>query len=343
MQHRLAVSKRFLAHQFSLPTGHVSSHPLPDRYFPEFMPFDDSRHCERLTRRHARTFYLASLLLPGAKRRGAYALYAFCRVADDLVDGATPAAGDQALVRQLERYRAQLEDALAGHPEGPVFRELSWTVSRFGVPAAALHELLDGVATDFTCRVWPSWPRLEAYCQGVAGSVGEMCLRVFGDESGAGERATAVAQARSLGVAMQLTNILRDVGEDARRGRCYLPADELAQSGLTPGDVLGGHIRPDDPRWHAVMTFQIARARQYFTAAHAGISQLDPDAQRCATACAIGYARILAAIERSGFDSLHRRASLGWMERTAVLGRCLFGAPVPADPPADERTAVPAA
>ena len=307
------------------------------------MAFDDSRHCERLTRRHARTFYLASLLLPGVKRRGAYALYAFCRLADDLVDGTAPAAGEPSLVRQLDAYRGQLEDALAGHPEGPVFRELAWARARFAVPPALLHELLDGVATDFTCRIWPSWPRLEAYCQGVAGSVGEMCLRVFGDESGAGDRAQAVGQARSLGVAMQLTNILRDVGEDARRGRCYLPADELAASGLTPADILNGHLRSEDPRWQAAVTFQIARARRYFTVAQGGISQLDPDSQRCATACAVGYARILSAIERSGFDSLHRRASLGWMERTAVLGRCLLGMPVPADPPGEERATAPAA
>jgi phytoene synthase len=310
------------------------------------MSFDDARHCERLTRRHARTFYLASLLLPGDKRRGAYSLYAFCRLADDLVDCPTPGPGQPTLVRQLDTYRHQLDEALAGRPAGPVFRELQRTVSRFGVTVAALHELLDGVALDLTSTVWETWPALEAYCQGVAGSVGHMCVRIFGDQSGAGDDPAAIARARSLGVAMQLTNILRDVGEDARRGRCYLPVDELAGHGLTPGDILHNRVRPDDPRWQRVMGLQVARARRYFAAAQSGIPLLDPDARRCASACAIGYARILVAIERSGYDSLHRRASLGWIERTAVLGRCLLGSPgalTAPEPATDDRTVIPAA
>lgn len=307
------------------------------------MQQDDARHCERLTRRHARTFHLASLLLPAIKRRGTYSLYAFCRLADDLVDCARPAPGESSPVAQLERYRRGLDAALAGSPEGAVFRELAWTISRFGVPAAALHELLDGVATDLTCTRWPSWSALERYCQGVAGSVGEMCVRIFGAETRAADNVALVGRARSLGVAMQLTNILRDVGEDASRGRCYLPEDELAMHGLTCDDILARRVQANDARWQAAMTHQVARARRYFAAAQPGIALLDQDAQRCANACAIGYSRILVAIERNGYDSLHRRASLGWVERTAVLGRCLFGVAGASTSSADDAAAVPAA
>jgi phytoene synthase len=303
----------------------------------------DARYCERLTRRHARTFYLASLLLPGAKRRGTYALYAFCRLADDLVDGSPAGESHLPRTRQLGNYRQRLDAALRGCPDGPVFRELEWAVSRFGLPVAALHELLDGVATDLIRSRWDTWPELERYCQGVAGSVGEMCVGIFGAAGGAA-RGTLVARARALGVAMQLTNILRDVGEDARRGRCYLPAEELARHGLTPDDILSGHVEAADPRWQSMMQFQVERARRWFAAAHPGVASLEADAQRCAHACAIGYSRILVAIERSGYDSLEHRATLSWMERTAVLGRCIFGATGSASATSpDDQAVIPAA
>jgi len=304
----------------------------------------DARHCEGLTRSHARTFYLASLMLPGNKRRGAYALYAFCRLADDLVDCPPTTTTHSSQARQLERYRSLLEAALNGSPDGPIFRELVWAVSRFGLPVAALHELLDGVTTDLTHSRWDSWSELERYCQGVAGSVGEMCVGIFGAVPGDVPREAVVARARALGVAMQLTNILRDVGEDARRGRCYLPAEELARHQLTPDDILSGGVDPADARWQALMTQQVERARQWFAEARPGIASLEPDAQRCAHACAIGYARILGVIERNGYDSLHHRATLGWVERTAVLGRCLIGATGDARTPArDDKAVVPAA
>lgn len=317
--------------------------PMESRPATPLMSAADARHCERLTRRHARTFYLASLLLPGLKRRGTYALYAFCRVADDLVD-APASGGPLAAAQQLAEYRTGLEEALQGRPSGPVFRELAWAVAHFGLPIAALHELLDGVAADLSRSRWECWGDLERYCQGVAGSVGEMCAAIFGT-SGATDTADAVVtRARALGVAMQLTNILRDVGEDARRGRCYLPIDELARYQLVPDDILSGRLQPSDARWQAIMRVQIERARRWFAAAHPGIASLEPDAQRCAHACAIGYARILGAIERNGYDSLHRRARLSWIERTEVLGRCLFGgtaaAPIAAP---DDQAVIPAA
>jgi phytoene synthase len=304
----------------------------------------DATYCERLTRRHARTFHLASLLLPGVRRRATYALYAFCRGADDIVDR-SPAVPGHDPAGELAAYRRRLEAALAGMPEGPVFRELAWCHREFQVPASALHEVVDGVAADLTTTEWATWRDLEHYCQGVAGSVGELCAAVFATSAPRGDP-RLVAPARSLGVAMQLTNILRDVGEDALRGRCYLPADELAQAGLTPRDILAG-LPETDPRWLRFVQPQIARARAYYEDAMPAIALLDPEAQRCAHACAVGYARILHVIERNRYNVFSKRASLGWVERTAVLGSCLFSAhPLPTGmkrPLADDATAASAA
>lgn len=281
------------------------------------MTLNDAAYCRQIVRRHARTFWLASHFLGTERRRAAFALYAFCRVADDMVDEA--AAGRLAdVARSLARYRGQLDDALAGRPDGPVFRELALAQQRHDVPHAVLYELLDGIARDCAPVSYDSWADLARYCAGVASSVGEMCMHVFGVEGGAGVHARALRHARTLGLAMQLTNILRDVGEDARHGRCYLPTDDLARHGLTRGEVLRGGLARD-PRWHALMRFEIARARQLYDEAMPGIALLAADSRRCAMACAMGYAGILGAIERNGFDTFSTRARLGPVARATVL------------------------
>ena len=281
----------------------------------------DALECERITRSHARTFSLASRLLPAPKRRAAFALYAFCRVADDLVDHGLERAGDgvYSLRAQLKAYEAQLHAALQGKPSGPIFREVARVTTHYEVPAAPLFELLAGVARDLDVAHYEDWPALEAYCQGVASSVGEMCTHVFGVQGGALVRARAVSYARTLGVAMQLTNILRDVGDDAKRGRCYLPADDLARFGLSREDVLGSPLVAQDPRWRAMMSYQVERARALYRAAMPGIALLAPDAQRCAAACATGYAGILTAIEAQNYDTISTRARLGHMARVGIL------------------------
>ncbi len=318
----------------------------------------DARGCAAVVREHGRTFYLASWLLSGEKRRDAYALYAFCRIADDLVDraqgrhGAPADAGDVA--RELAEYERALEVALeaagaayapltdvlppSAVPHAAVFRELRRVVHAHGVPPAVLRELLAGVARDLAPARYETWAELVTYCEGVASSVGEMCTYVFGvaaaraaDSAHATHlRARALPYARTLGVAMQLTNILRDVGEDARRGRCYLPASDLSAFALTPEAVLAGAGARDpraaaalarDPRWTAFAAAMVARARALYAAATPGIALLAPDARRCADACATGYAGILGEIERAGYDTLTRRASLGSTRRAAVLWR----------------------
>ena len=277
----------------------------------------DAAHCQRIVRSHARTFWLASHFLPPEKRRAAFALYAFCRVADDMVDLA-PGERTTEVTAMLAAYRTSLGAALAGQPDGPVFRELSRAVRRYNVPAAVMHELLDGVACDCAPARYADWPALAAYCEGVASSVGEMCTHVFGVDGDDAVRVRAFRHARTLGMAMQLTNILRDVGEDVRNGRCYLPDADLAQFGYVRADVLRGDIG-GDARWRALMTFQIARARSLYDAAMPGIALLAPDARPCATACAVGYAGILRAIEEIGYDTFGTRARLGTIARAGVL------------------------
>ena len=280
------------------------------------MSVDDAAQCRQIVRTHARTFWLASHFLPHDKRRSAYALYAFCRVADDLVDLSAGNSPSQVELR-LASYRRQLRDALAGRPGGPVFRELLHAVERHDIPTAVLHELLEGVASDCTPSTYATWPELYRYCEGVASTVGEMCTYIFGVVGGEEERRRAVTHARVLGVAMQLTNILRDVGEDARSGRCYLPEEDLATFGLSREDVRRG-VRPTDSRWRSLMTFEIARARSLYACAMPGIALLAPDSQRCAMACAVGYSGILGAIEQIGYDTFATRARLGLGARAAV-------------------------
>ncbi len=280
---------------------------------------NDARECERITHSHARTFSLASKLLPTDKRRAAYALYAFCRIADDLVDQADAGSGRApALAEQLDAYRAQLQSALDGRPSGPIFREVAWVAETYQVSPAPLFELLDGVARDLVATTYQNWHELERYCEGVASSVGEMCTYVFGVPAGPTMRTHAIKYARTLGTAMQLTNILRDVGEDALRGRCYLPAEDLARFGLSPEDVLSNRALTLRG-WRPMMQYEVGRARALYDAALPGIALLAPDAQRCAAACATGYAGILTAIEAQDYDTITTRARLGKLARVGIL------------------------
>jgi phytoene synthase len=291
----------------------------------------DARTCAALTRKHARTFAFASTFLPRRKQRGTFALYAFCRRADDLVDRVEADRSARHARADLAQYRADLAEALAGDSGDPAFRELAWTVQEFGVPTAVLKELLDGIERDLTPPCYRTWDELRCYAEGVASSVGEMLVHVFGVAQPSGAPG-AVRFARTLGVAMQLTNILRDVGEDARRGRCYLPHDDLASFGLTPEAVLAGEMNPRDPSWHRFVKFQIARARELYREGARGIELLSADSRRCTWICAAGYAAILGAVERNEFDTFTMRAHVSrWDQVRLVLGT--FGVPNAIVPP----------
>ncbi len=250
-----------------------------------------------------------------------------------MVDDATMRGTSPADVRaRLGEHARGLDQAFNGRPSDPVFREVAWAAQRFAVPRDPLDELLAGVARDLDGCRYVTWPALEQYCGGVASSVGEMCTYVWGVRADA-SLAAAVSYARTLGTAMQLTNILRDVGEDAHRGRCYLPEDELLAFGFSPNDVLEGRVLQRRDAWIAFTQAQMARARSLYVAAAPGIALLSSDAQRCANACAVGYAGILDEIARQRYDNVTRRASVGWMGRANVLARAWFAplAPMPGE------------
>ena len=263
-------------------------------------------HCDAITQAHSRTFHLASGLLPGAKRRAVRALYAFCRVSDDLVDA--PAANPDAA---LADWRRRVQSA---HPErdGPVLLAWADTQARYGIPALYIEQLLDGVARDLHQTRYATFADLAAYSYGVASTVGLMAMHIVGFDG-----PEAIPYAVKLGVALQLTNILRDVGEDWARGRLYLPRDELAAHGLTEADIAAGQ---PDARWHALMRFQIARARRLYAEALPGVRLLHRDG-RFAIAAAELYAAILDDIEAHGMDVFNRRAHIStWSKLRRLPG-----------------------
>lgn len=279
-------------------------------------PGTDAAHCRAIVAAHARTFSMASRLLPSRKRRAMFAIYAVCRTADDIVDLAAPDPAGSARGK-LASFRSDVDAAVDGEAGTPILRELAWAIRSFGIPVRALRELLDAVARDIDPPRLASWADLNSYCEGVAGSVGEMSAAVFGVQPSA-DREAVIAQARRLGVAMQLTNILRDVGEDAARGRCYLPSDELAIHGIGTGEVLDRDLAARWPAWRQFMAFQVRRARDMYRQSITGIAGLDDDAQRCALACAAGYAEILRAIERRDYDTLSGRAAASRLDHLRV-------------------------
>lgn len=278
----------------------------------------ESLVCGNIVRRHARTFAMASAFLPITKRRATYALYAFCRLADDAVDRAGP-NGREAVRDSLRALRSQLDDAMAGGFAGPVMHETAWAIRRYGIPLAPIDELVDGVARDLDPTDYRDWPSLQAYCEGVASSVGELCTHVFGVVGDDETRARAVVCARTLGVAMQITNILRDIGEDAANGRCYMPDDALRSVGLTREQVLAADVDVRSPAWRAMMRHFVARARVLYREALPGIALLAPDSRRCAQACAVGYAAILEAIEEAEYDTVSMRAHIGFRRKTRLM------------------------
>lgn len=302
--------------------------------------WDDARICRRIVSRHARTFWIASGLLPAAKRRATFAVYATCRTADDIVD----TVQHRESARALREFREAAFDSLEHPSRSPILRELSRAVHDYDVPVPALHELFDALERDLLPFEIRNWIDLERYCEGVAGSVGDMCCAIFGANNDQDSRRPVSSFARTLGVAMQLTNILRDVGEDARRGRCYLPTEELARFSLDRESIVSGAMRRRD-EWRAFMTFQIDRARHLYRQALPGIPLLQHDARRCAMACATGYSTILDAIVDADFDTWSRRISTSRLTLLAVAWQSwrstLAGSPVDSGELASTRQAAP--
>lgn len=257
-------------------------------------------YCRRVTRRRARNFYYSFILLGRAEHDAMCALYAFMRECDDLSDEAT----DQRLARAaLDRWREDMETALAGGaPDHPVWPAFADTVRRYSIPHRYFHDMIDGVASDLDTVRFATFEELYRYCYRVAGVVGQCVVHVLGFES-----PRALELAEQCGIAFQLTNILRDVKEDAGRGRDYLPAEDRQRyAGVE------------------VLRVQAARARQYYAAAP-GLLELVTARNRAALWALIEiYRRLLEKIESSGFDVYERRIGLSAREKCAVVARAFW-------------------
>jgi len=251
--------------------------------------------CAEITRRHSATFHLASALLPAPKRRAVRALYAFCRITDDLVDRERDA-------RRLAAWRHVVLSP-ATPANDPV--ALAWADARqrHDIPTRYAEQLIDAVAGDLQPPAHRSFDDLAAYGYGVASTVGLMAMHIVGFAG-----PTAVPYAVRLGVALQITNILRDVGEDLREGRVYLPAEELAAHGLSSEDLARGVV---DDRWRRFMAFQIDRNRRLYDEAMPGIALLHRDGRLAIAAAAELYRGILDDIAAHDGDVFRRRAGLG--------------------------------
>ena len=274
------------------------------------------RYCAQVVKYSSPTFYLASALLPRPKRRAVRALYAFCRATDDLVDQ-EPLTDDpqynwhSAAVRS-PRTAWMIQDVLdtwttrlAQHPTAYEPVPLAWadTKARYQIPDGYERQLIDGIARDLRQHRYETFADLADYCYGVASTVGLMVMHIVGFRGEA-----AVSYAVKLGVALQLTNILRDVANDWHAGRLYLPLEELAHFGLSEADIARGMV---DDRWRAFMLAQIARTRALYAEAAPGIALLDADGRFAIAAAAGLYQAILEDIAAHDFDVFHRRAHIG--------------------------------
>ncbi|MBS0318923.1 MAG: presqualene diphosphate synthase HpnD [Proteobacteria bacterium] len=267
-------------------------------------------YCEQKAAQSGSSFYYSFRLLPPPRRRAITALYAFCREVDDVVDEVS----DPALARiKLAWWRGELTALFAGTPGHPVTRALAPAVRDYGLAHADLEAVVDGMAMDLEQTRYLDFAALERYCHHVAGVVGVMSASIFGYT----ERST-LGYARDLGIAFQLTNIVRDVGEDARRGRVYLPQDELARFGVPVADLM--HARDSDA-FRALMAFQVDRARDWYAKALAQLPAADRRAQRPGLAMAAIYRTLLDEIARDGYRVLDRRTSLTPLRKLWIAWR----------------------
>lgn len=268
---------------------------------------------DRITRINSKTFYLATALLPAATRRAVRTLYAFCRATDDLVDRAGAAPID------VERWRVQAAKP-SRHQQNPIL--LCWANTRetYGVDVRHQNELIDGVKLDLGKRRFANWGELSQYCYLVASTVGLLSMPIIGLAPDI-QFSQAAPYAVQLGLALQLTNILRDVAEDAAQGRVYLPQADLARFGLTANDILNS---VHDERFVALMKFEIERTRELYQLALPGIALLAASARPAVGAAALLYQAILDKIEAAGYQVHTQRCSTSAFEKLLRLPGILW-------------------
>lgn len=265
--------------------------------------------CAAITRENGTTYWWGARMLPEDARRHVHAVYALARLADDIVDGAGPSPGPGTAVALAELEDAFFEALAAGGSADPVLAAVVATVRDTGIDEECFHRFFTAMRSDLTVRSYATWGDLLGYMDGSAAVIGEMMLPVLEPAS------EAVAAARSLGLAFQLTNFLRDVGEDLDRGRVYLPQADLRRFGADPT------LRRVTPEWRALMAFEVERNRRLYREADAGIPALPLQARRCVATARVLYARILERIEAADYDVFSSRARVPTVVKGAVAAR----------------------
>jgi 15-cis-phytoene synthase len=262
--------------------------------------------CDGITKHHSKSFYLASQLLPEEKRSAVRALYAFCRTVDDIVDESQ--ASDRH--RKLEYWRQAVQNGT--FDEGDLVAA-AWgdALNRYHIPRHYALQLIDGVDRDITQTRYQTFDELTTYCYGVASTVGLMSMYIVGFNT-----TEAVPYAIKLGVALQMTNILRDVGEDLLNGRLYLPREELALFGIRESDIAAGR---NTEAWQLFMKFQINRNRQLYEESWPGVKMLEREGQSAVGAASVFYQGILDAIEANKYDVFHHRAGLSSWQKISRI------------------------
>ena len=264
------------------------------------------KHAEKITAEHSRSFHFASALLPEEKRSAVRALYAFCRTVDDIVD----ASMDAECETQLEYWRRMVENASFLDND---LTAAAWadTLARYHIPRHYALQLIDGVARDLLQTRYQTFDELATYCYGVASTVGLMSMYIVGFKTN-----EAIPYAIKLGVALQMTNILRDVGEDYQNGRLYLPRQEMAYHGIREEDIAQGRLTDN---WRQFMKFQIDRTRQLYKESWLGVKMLEREGQLAIGAASVFYSGILDEIEKNDYDVFTRRASLSTWGKVSRL------------------------
>ena len=256
-------------------------------------------YCQQKAAGSGSSFYYSFLFLPPERRRAITALYAFCREVDDVVDETSDV---HLAATKLAWWRAEVANLCAGKPQHPVTKALNDFKEKFSITGERLNQIIDGMEMDLTQTRYLDWPALERYCHRVAGVVGLLAAGIFGYRD-----ARTLAYAKDLGIAFQLTNIIRDVGEDARKNRIYLPMDELKRHGVPAADILNAR---ESGEFRRLMAFEAGRAKSYYGQALAALPPQDRRAQRPGLMMAGIYRALLDEIERDGFHVLTRRTSL---------------------------------
>jgi phytoene synthase len=270
-----------------------------------------TKFVSRLTRKSRSNFFYAFLCLPKPQREALYAVYAFCRIVDDAVD----VGEDQAAKRkELDRWRAEIAQVFEGSPEHPAAQRLQEAVKLFPIPREALNEIIAGVEMDLDRSTYRTFEELYPYCYRVASAVGLCCIEIFGYSD-----VRAREYAVSLGVALQLTNIMRDVQPDARAGRVYLPQEDLERFGVTSDDLAVGRYTPEFLR---LMEYEAARAHACYERAWAALPRSDEHRLFAAEIMGRTYFALLETIERRRFQVFGVRVSVPTSRKLGIALRC---------------------